>query len=143
MAHCTNTAACAAEGGLVTLEHVRGARASYSGMIVNGPEIPAPDCPAPAPPALLHPNGVSSVRTKKQSATGRAQVFGIIIDSPRGSHCENLRKGNAEPRVGAVVALRFRKKAGMGLETRVPHWMTKLGALAPRTRCALKNVENE
>ncbi|MGA3082139.1 MAG: hypothetical protein ABSD44_12240 [Terracidiphilus sp.] len=40
--HCTITVACAAVGGFVTAAHFRGARAWYSGSIVNGSEIPAP-----------------------------------------------------------------------------------------------------
>jgi hypothetical protein len=72
MVHWTITAACSAEGGLVTFEHVLGARASYSGRIVSGPEMLAALPLGPSPPALLHPSGVSSVKAMKQSATGRA-----------------------------------------------------------------------
>jgi hypothetical protein len=143
MAHWTNTAACSAEGGLVTFEQVLGARASYSGSIVNGPEMLAGLPPEPSPPALLHPNGVSSVRTKKQSAIGRTQVLWTIIDSPPGSHFENLRNGNMEPRAGAVVARRFHKKAGLGLEARFPLLVARSFRQAARIACAIRNEENE
>jgi hypothetical protein len=82
MVHWTITAACAAEGGLITFAQVLGARASYSGSIVSGPEMAAPLGAAPSTPALLQPSGVSSVKTRKPNASGRAHVFRFIIDSP-------------------------------------------------------------
>jgi hypothetical protein len=91
MVHCTNTAACVAEGGLVTFAQVRGARVLYSGNIVRGPEMLAPLWSAPSPLALLHPMGEKSVKANKQNATRRMQLVRTIIESPRKSFAVNLR----------------------------------------------------
>jgi hypothetical protein len=48
--------------------------------MVSGPEMAAPACPAPS--ALLHPNGVRSVRTKQQSAAERMRWDEFMIDAP-------------------------------------------------------------
>src|ERR1035438_3897142 len=98
MVHCTNTAACAAEGGLVTFAQVRGARVLYSGNIVSGPEMPAPLWPAPSPLALLHPMGVKSVKASTQNATRRMRLVRIIIESPWESLAVNLQIGRASCR---------------------------------------------
>jgi hypothetical protein len=66
----------------VTFAQVRGARDPYWGSMVSGPEMPAPLCPATSPPAVLHPSGVKSVRTKKHSAMGRTPVYEIDNVSP-------------------------------------------------------------
>jgi hypothetical protein len=95
MVHCTNTAACAAEGGLVTFAQVRGARVLYSGSIVRGPEMPAPLWPSPL--ALLHPVVVKNIKANKQNATQRMRLVRTIIESPWESFAVNLRKGNAVP----------------------------------------------
>src|ERR1039458_5574262 len=95
MVHCTNTAACAAEGGLVTFAQVRGARVLYSGNIVRGPEMPAPLWPAPSPLAPLHPIDVKIVKASTHNATQRMRSVRTIIESPWESFAVYLQNGNA------------------------------------------------
>jgi hypothetical protein len=112
MVHCTSTVATETDGGLFTAVQVLGARDWYCGSIVSGPEIPVPLWPAPS--ALLHPNGVSSVRTKKQKAIELNRVWFFMVDTPQ-KQCETAEKIGVQKLLNdAIVAGSIREKTARG-----------------------------